>query len=457
MILFFKAIFIAGVIALAAQVVRSFFPILREYHIPISFVGGLIALILGNQVSGHFFNFAIIDAEISEAWSEMTLPLVNIIFACLFLGRVLPSLRKGLSMAAPQAAFGQTLAWGQYFIGGVVTLLILKPYFDATDVFASLIEISFQGGVGVAIGMGPTFDSLGSSSATPVAIALAPSAMLIGIISGIIMINLYKDRAEDGDDDLVKEMVSRNEKNADESEPDSDSDEMSNGFTRSLLIQFALVGLTIWLAIVFLDILRSVESELLVGVIYQSSLAQHIPVFPIALLAGLVVQVVLNTFKLPIANPQIMRKIEIFALEAVIIMAIGNLDIKAIGANFEIFLILLTIGTLLNIVSFRLLAPRILPKYWLQRGIADYGQSMGTTSIGLMLQSLIDPKNKSSGRESFGIKQIFFEPFVGGGIITALSPIIIHSIGLIAFTLCSAVLCFIAALTGFIIKNRYSD
>ena len=224
MILFFKAIFIAGIIALSAQVVRSFFPILRKYHIPISFVGGLIALILGNQVSGHFFNFAIIDAEISEAWSEMTLPLVNIIFACLFLGRVLPSLRKGLSMAAPQAAFGQTLAWGQYFIGGVVTLLILKPYFDATDVFASLIEISFQGGVGVAIGMGPTFDSLGSSSATPVAIALAPSAMLIGIISGIIMINLYKDRAEDGDDDHVKEMVSRNEKNADESEPDSDSD-----------------------------------------------------------------------------------------------------------------------------------------------------------------------------------------------------------------------------------------
>jgi ESS family glutamate:Na+ symporter len=82
------------------------------------------------------------------------------------------------------------------------------------------------------------------------------------------------------------------------------------------------------------------------------------------------------------------------------------------------------------LLSYKLL----IPKYSFERGIADYGQSMGTTSIGLMFQSIVDKDNKSNGKEAFAIKQLIFEPFVGGGIITGLSAIIIHKIGLLYFT-----------------------
>lgn len=448
---FFKAIFIAGLLALSAQIIRSLIPAFRRYHIPISFLGGMLAITLGDQVFGNFFDFSIIDAEVAKAWSEMTLPLVNIVFACIFLGRALPGLKRGLSLAAPQAAFGQTLAWGQYFVGGLATLMILKPYFGATDQFASLIEISFQGGVGVAIGMGPTFDSLGSADATPVAIALAPTAMLIGIVSGIVMLNVFSQSPDDAKTSGHSEPAKRKQNGQ------SASGERSTGFTESLLIQFSIVGLTIGLGMAFLAALDFMESNLLLGRLYQTSMVQHIPVFPMALLAGLAIQAMLDKVKVSVVNPRIMRKIEIFALEAVIIIAIGNLDIQSIGKNMDIFLILLISGTIWNIMVFSFLAPRILPEFWLQRGIADYGQSMGTTSIGLMLQSITDPKDRSSGREAFGIKQVFFEPFVGGGIITALSPLIIHWMGLLTFTICSAILCLSFALTGLIIKKKYSS
>jgi ESS family glutamate:Na+ symporter len=79
---------------------------------------------------------------------------------------------------------------------------------------------------------------------------------------------------------------------------------------------------------------------------------------------------------------------------------------------------------------------------------------MGTTSIGLMLQSIADKDNSAQGKEAFGIKQLFFEPFVGGGLITALSPILISKMGLVYFTSVSFALMLTFFLIGFYYCKR---
>ncbi len=78
-------------------------------------------------------------------------------------------------------------------MGGLITLFILQPIFNLDESVASFIEISFQGGVGVAVGMGDTFESIGLSDAKSITVALAPLAMLIGILSGVFLINLKKE------------------------------------------------------------------------------------------------------------------------------------------------------------------------------------------------------------------------------------------------------------------------
>ncbi len=57
------------------------------------------------------------------------------------------------------------------------------------------------------------------------------------------------------------------------------------------------------------------------------------------------------------------------------------------------------------------------------------------------------------GKEAFGIKQLLFEPFVGGGLITALSPIFIKKIGLLYFTSISFVLTLAFFLIGYFYKK----
>ncbi len=135
-------------------------------------------------------------------------------------------------------------------------------------------------------------------------------------------------------------------------------------------------------------------------------------------------------------------------------MAVGNISLSSLSNNIGIFMILLIAGFIWNLAAFLFLYKKIIPKYKFERGIADYGQSMGTTSIGLLLFNLVDPNDYSKGKEAFGFKQLLFEPFVGGGIITGLSPILINRLGLITFFIISIVICLIFISIGLFMKNR---
>ena len=75
------------------------------------------------------------------------------------------------------------------------------------------------------------------------------------------------------------------------------------------------------------------------------------------------------------------------------------------------------------------IAPRMLPGAWFERGITEYGMQTGVTALGLLLLRVADPEFETEAAESFGFKQIVYEPLMGGGFITASAPILIVSFG----------------------------
>jgi ESS family glutamate:Na+ symporter len=66
-----------------------------------------------------------------------------------------------------------------------------------------------------------------------------------------------------------------------------------------------------------------------------------------------------------------------------------------------------------------------LPGAWFERGITEYGMQTGVTALGLLLLRVADPQFETEAAESFGFKQIIYEPMMGGGFITASAPILI--------------------------------
>ena len=75
------------------------------------------------------------------------------------------------------------------------------------------------------------------------------------------------------------------------------------------------------------------------------------------------------------------------------------------------------------------LARRLFPDAWFERAIADFGQSLGVTATGLLLLRTVDPENKTEATAAFGYKQLLHEPFMGGGIVTALALTLVFTIG----------------------------
>lgn len=75
------------------------------------------------------------------------------------------------------------------------------------------------------------------------------------------------------------------------------------------------------------------------------------------------------------------------------------------------------------------LAPRMFPRFWFERGITEFGMQTGVTAIGLLLLRVVDPLYKTDTAKAFGFKQMIYEPFLGGGFITAFAPMLVSKLG----------------------------
>ena len=101
------------------------------------------------------------------------------------------------------------------------------------------------------------------------------------------------------------------------------------------------------------------------------------------------------------------------------------------------------------------LGPRFFPAHWFDRGIADYGQSQGNVATGFVLAEMADPAHTTGAALGYGYKQLFYEPFLGGGILTALSVPIIISIGSLTFGIASAITTAGLIIWG-VVRNRHA-
>jgi ESS family glutamate:Na+ symporter len=117
------------------------------------------------------------------------------------------------------------------------------------------------------------------------------------------------------------------------------------------------------------------------------------------------------------------------ALDFLVVSAIAAIKLDVFLAYFWPFAILMVVGLAWVVFATWFIAPRMLPGAWFERGITEYGMQTGVTALGLLLLRVADPEFETEAAESFGFKQIIYEPMMGGGFITASAPILIVNFG----------------------------
>jgi len=154
----------------------------QRLYLPSCIIGGLVGLVLIQSARGLDTPF---KEEWTAGWGSLPGLLINIVFACLFLGVKLPRISTLWKRAGAQVAYGQIVAWGQYVVGVGLVIAFLGPMFGLPDMFGGVLPVGFEGGHGTAGGMGPVFEDLGWKEGKDFALASATGGIVSAIIVGM--------------------------------------------------------------------------------------------------------------------------------------------------------------------------------------------------------------------------------------------------------------------------------
>ena len=462
------AFIVVSILLLVARFIKHKIKLFQTLYLPESIIAGTIALILGPGLLGaiavatgvspdSYVANGLFPEAMRTVWSQSPGVFINIVFAALFLGETIPNPKDIWRKTAPQVALGQSIAWGQYTLGILVAILFLTPVFGVSPIAGALIEIGFEGGHGTAAGMADTLTELDFPEGGDLALGIATVGIISGILFGTALAHWGRKKGYIATEPrVVREGDAQFQETA---ETESSrvlrrrAELMDNLLIDPLSINFGFTGLAIAIGWLILAVLTWIES--LTWGRGGFELIGAVPLFPMALVGGIIIQLVMKRFDLDVLiMRRLQERIAGVALDILVVTALATINLAVLGANLGVFLTLSLVGIAWNVLAFMYLAPRILPVYWFERGIGDMGQSMGVTATGILLIRMVDSENRTGAFESFGYKQLFFEPIVGGGLFTAAAPALIAQFGSIAILFLTTGLLAFWLIFGIINCNR---
>ena len=333
-------------------------------------------------------------------------------------------------MALPQLCMGQLLAWGQYVIGlGLVGFLLCR-LFDVPPAMGNLVEIGFEGGHGTVGGMVESFNYYQWEDGIALGYTMATVGMVLGILIGMMLINwaLAKGHIQGVRNFEDRDPLEQLGIYAPEERPAAGRQTIVCDSLDSLAWHIALVGIAIAIGFGMLRGLQSAEIFLFPSAIQR--FFTGFPLFPLCMIGGVLLQRAAECFKLEkLIDHGQMQRLSGASLDFLVVSAVSTIKLSVVVANWIPLLVLVVFGTAWSVFMVVWLAPRLYPDSWFERSIAEFGQSLGVTATGLMLLRTVDPENRTPAAASFGYKQLIHEPFMGGGLWTALALPLVFTLG----------------------------
>jgi ESS family glutamate:Na+ symporter len=400
---------------------------MTRWGVPEALLAGSLGLLIAP--SGPL---PLLPQGVIDIWSELPLVLLTLVFSSLLLGKPLPRIGALWRPVTAQLLLALTLAFGQFLVGGLAVLLVLQPLMGAPPVMAALIEVAYEGGHGSAAAMGPTYARLGLESGEALGLAMATVGLLTATLVGGLVVVLGRRRRW-----LLASTLPVAQDPGPAAAPSADhpADPPAATPWQQLTIwlpNLALCGIAVLLGVLMLSGLQLAAMRLGSGF---ALVIEGLPVFPLALLGSLLVRLALErSGQARWVAPAVQGRVGTLSADLLITAATACLDLSLLGRQWLPLTVLALAGLAWNVAVVLLLAPRILPPNWFERGLVEFGQATGVAASGLLLLNMVDPQDQGDALTPFSIKQLLLQPFIAGGIITVVAPLAISSWGLATWT-----------------------
>ena len=408
-----NAVIIFSVLSLllvVGKVLRVRLSFLQRLYLPSSVIGGLVGLVVVTALGSRA------PTDVTGGMRAIPGFMINVIFATLFLGAVTPKLGTIVRLAFPQLCLGQIIAWGQYVVGLGLAGFVFTRWCGVPAAFGNLLEIGFEGGHGTVGGMAEAFAAFGWEDGVALGYTVATVGMIIGIVLGMALVQWAHRRG------FVREVRSFEDRSLHEQRGIHRAEERPSA-GRQTVICDSIDSLAWHVAIVGVSCLIGWGLRQLIPL-------KGFPLFPLCMIGGVLLQLAAKALKADLLVDRVqMERISGAALDFLVVSAVATIRLEVVVANWIPLVILCAAGTAWTTACVMFLAPRIFRDAWFERAIAEFGQATGVTATGLLLLRTVDPENRTPAAMSFGYKQLLHEPFMGGGLWTALALSLVYRFG----------------------------
>jgi len=401
----------------------------------------------------------VLPPAVVSFWAGLPLALLTLVFGSLLVAKPLPKPGPLWRPLRAQILLALVLAFGQFLVGALVVGLVLQPWLGVSPVMACLIEVAFEGGHGSAAAMGPTYERLGLEGGQDLGLAMATVGLLTASLVGGLLVVWGRWRgwlatpslgeAQQAETLPVLGALDNPSENPGKGPPTPDAEPSSQAKALAVehgprtaaarwLVNLGLAGVAVALGWGG-QLLLGLAADRLGGGL--AVVVKALPVFPLALLASLLVRWVLERWNLTDwASAPVQQRIGTLAADLLIVAATASLDLGLLARGWQPLLALSLAGLAWNLGVVVLLGRRLMPAPWFERSLVEFGQATGVVASGLLLLQMAEAEGRSDVLTPFSIKQLLLQPLLAGGLITVAAPLAVDSWGLPAWGgLCLAV------------------
>ena len=363
-------------------ILKRYIKIFQTFFIPASIIGGVIGLIISENLLGKYYQI------IPKNWEVLIKGIPGILIIPIII-----SIPLGMKLGQKKKAFKGAINMGgilflvtflQLFIGYLVHLILKNVLkIDLYKGFGSELNAGFAGGHGTAGVVSRTLKDIGSSYwelAQGVTVTLATIGLIFGIIFGIYQIkrknkNLFSL-------DILKKYKNGYIEN--KNEQDSLGKEtMLSTTIDTLAYHLAIIMGVCGFSIFTLNILKK----------YNVPLVSKLTVWSYGMIVMFIVWKIMIKKNLEWSiDSKVRSKITATLTEYAIVSAIASIPISGVLNYIIPILVVGIVGFVFTWIIILVLTKRYFKDYAFERALAIFGTSTGVFITGLLLLRICDPK-----------------------------------------------------------------
>lgn len=366
-------------------IIRTLVKPLRKIFLPASIIGGVILLVLGQQVLNV--------VTVPESFSSFSGVLIDLIMCALVFGITfnLDKLKSYLDYTL--IAFG--MFGMQIAIGPLVAAGLNKIWPGMPEGWGIMGVFSFYGGHGTAASAGGVFEQLGVADNLALGMIFATIGLIAAIVVGMVFVNIgvRKKQAaflKDGDTSADKSFITLLKP---EDRKPIGMERVAPVSINNLAFQTALLCTALFIGRLIFK-----------GLGLLSPFFNSLPSMLHGIVGGFIAWQLISLLGLKeYVDKKMVNNISGFCLEIVILTAISTIKLSLVSQFFVPILIYSVVVIALTALVIFVFAKRCCKNEWFEKALMMFGMGTGSTATGLALVRTVDPQSQSCAGDAHGV------------------------------------------------------